>query len=315
MTNTQKISIVIPAYKSALTLPPLLASLEATLIGLNAPYEIVVVDDCSPDDTWDVLKQLTFKYNFMKIIRLSRNSGQHKAILCGFNNVTGDIIVTMDDDMQNPPSEIPKLIEPLSRGYDLSIGSYAEKKHGWFKNLSGSLIDFTQKRIFKLPSSFKLTSFRAIKRFIIDNIISMNNIYPYITSMLLYNTNNCINVEVEHHKRLAGKSNYNLKRGLTLALNLWLNYSYYPLYFVMTLCGLSLFVGLGFAISAIWQAFTSETTSGWASLIVTISFFNSLVLLALVIHGLYLSRLANSNHSFFISEKRESDDHGSGKND
>jgi hypothetical protein len=131
--------------------------------------------------------------------------------------------------------------------------------------------------------------------------------------MLLYNTNKCVNVEVEHHKRLAGKSNYNLKRGLTLALNLWLNYSNYPLYFVMTLCGLSLLLGAGFAISAVWQALTSETTSGWASLIVTISFFNSLVLLALVIHGAFLSRLANSNRSFFVSEKLESGGQGPGE--
>ncbi|MDR0548498.1 MAG: glycosyltransferase family 2 protein [Deltaproteobacteria bacterium] len=303
MTITQKISVVVPAYKSAQTLPTLVQGLEATLTALGHPFEVIIVDDCSPDDTWSVLSQLAQTHQFLKAIRLARNGGQHKAILCGFSRVTGDIVVTMDDDLQNPPSEIPKLIEPLFSGYDLAIGSYINKNHSTFKNLSGAFVDFTQRRIFNLPADFKLTSFRAIKRFIIDNVNKMNNYYPYITSMLLYNTNKYINVEVEHHKRLAGKSNYNLKRSLALTLNLWLNYSNYPLYFVVTLCVLSLFLGLGFAATVVWQALTSETTSGWASLIVTISFFNSLVLLALVVHSVYLSRLANSDSSFFISEK------------
>jgi glycosyltransferase involved in cell wall biosynthesis len=305
--KTQKISVVVPAYKSALTLPALVAALETTLTEMGHPFEIIIIDDCSPDDTWAVLLELAQNNQGLKIIRLARNGGQHKALLCGFGHVTGDIVVTMDDDLQNPPQEIPKLIEPLFRGYDLAIGSYVNKNHSAFKNLSGAFVDFTQRRIFNLPPKFKLTSFRAIRRFVIDNVNKMGNFYPYITSMLLYNTNRYINVEVEHHRRLTGKSNYNLKRSLALTLNLWLNYSFYPLYFVVSLCVLSLFLGLGFAVSVVWQALTSATTSGWASLIVTISFFNSLVLLALVVHSVYLSRLTHNNSSFFISEKSESD--------
>jgi glycosyltransferase involved in cell wall biosynthesis len=305
--NKPEISVIIPTYKSSSNIGILIEKLVQILISIKKPYEIIIVDDGSPDNTWDILKNLINTHKFLKIFRLARNRGQHTALLCGFYKCNGNIIITMDDDLQNPPEEIPKLIEPLYNGYDLSIASYTNKNHPFFKNLCGSIVDFTQKRIFNLPYSFKLTSFRAIKYFIIENILKMDNFYPYITSMILHSTTNYINVPTEHHKRLSGKSNYNFKKNLTLALNLWLNYSSYPLYFVILLCSFSLFFCLIFTIYVIWQALTIETTSGWASLMVVISFFNSLILLSLVIHSIFLSRNNINNKSLFlVSEILES---------
>jgi glycosyltransferase involved in cell wall biosynthesis len=263
---------------------------------------VIIVDDASPDGTWATLKQLAREYNFLKIVRLMKNTGQHKAILCGFTKVDGDIVITMDDDLQNPPEEIPKLINRLNEGYDLVIGSYVSKKHPASRNLFGAFIDYSQRRIFCLPDNFKLTSFRAISRNVIDNVLQMSSVYPYITSMLLVNTNKIANVEVEHQPREVGHSNYTFKRGLNLALNLWLNYSSYPLYLVMMLCLFSFILAIGFSFYVIGQALMANTTSGWASLVVIISFFNSLLLLCLLVHSIYLSRLVNGNLKFSIGD-------------
>jgi glycosyltransferase involved in cell wall biosynthesis len=298
----QKISVVIPAYKSEKTLPVLVKRIHDVMESNNYLFEVIIVDDASPDNTWKVLTQLKIEYDFLKIVRLMINIGQHKAILCGFSLVEGDIIITMDDDLQNPPEEIPILINELNKGYDLVIGSYLYKQHTITKNLFGSLIDYSQKRIFNLPKNFKLTSFRAIRRNVVNNISQMNSVYPYITSMLLDNTSKIANVQVEHHPRLSGKSNYTFKRGLSLALNLWLNYSSYPLYLVILLCLFSFIFTIGFALYVIWLVIMTETTSGWASLIVTISFFNALILLCLVVHSVYLSRINNKNFNFPIGE-------------
>jgi glycosyltransferase involved in cell wall biosynthesis len=297
-----KISVVIPAYKSELTIAELISRLNIVLKANNYEFEVIIVDDASPDGTWQVLAKLSNEYDFLKIVRLMRNSGQHQAILCGFSLVEGDIIITMDDDLQNPPEEIPKLIEEINKGYDLIIGAYKSKQHSTSKNLFGSFIDFTQRKIFNLPNNFKLTSFRAIKRNIIDNIKQMSTCYPYITSMLLANTSNIGNIEVDHHPRLVGKSNYTFKRGFSLALNLWLNYSSYPLYLVTLLCSFSFLFTIVFSSYVVWQTLTHETTSGWASLIVTISFFNALILLCLVVNSIFLTRIVNRNFSFPIGD-------------
>jgi glycosyltransferase involved in cell wall biosynthesis len=299
------ISIVIPAYNSELTLPDLIRRLDTVLSGMNRDFEVIVVNDASPDGTWEALKKLNSEYDFLKIIRLMKNSGQHKAILCGFSQAQGDIVVTMDDDLQNPPEDVPKLIAAVDGGLDLAIGSYESKQHSSSRNFFGSIIDFTQRRIFSLPSNFKLTSFRAVRRSVIDNVLQMSSVYPYVTSMLLANAGRIGNVPVEHHQRNIGKSNYTIKRSVSLALNLWLNYSSYPLYFVATICMASFLFAVIFSSYVIWQAMTSLTTSGWASTIVIVAFFNALVLLCLVIHSIYLSRLVNRNFNFSIGESIE----------
>ncbi|MDR1040208.1 MAG: glycosyltransferase family 2 protein [Deltaproteobacteria bacterium] len=288
------VSVVIPAYRSEAVLPVLLGRLEMALSGLGYPFEVVIVDDASPDDTWYVLKKLASTRPFLRIVRLMKNCGQHRAILCGMSLTRGDRIVTMDDDLQNPPEEIPRLLSALDEGYDLAIASYGEKMHSASRNLFGSFVDFTQKRIFSLPASFKLTSFRAFTRPVAEGALAMPSGRPYITSMLLSSTDRLKNVETEHSPRTFGKSNYTLKRGLSLCLDLWLTYSSYPLYLVMTLCILSLLFAASFAGIAAWQAITTDTTSGWASQIVTISFFSALILMSLTVHGVYLSRMAGA---------------------
>lgn len=303
------ISVVIPAYRSSGTLPELLERIEKTLTPLASSFEVVVVEDGSPDDTWSVLKTLKQGRAYLKIARLSKNSGQHNAILCGFSLAKGDIVVTMDDDLQNPPEDIPKLVEAVESGYDLAIGAYDSKKHSKGRNKGGEFIDSIQRRIFNLPSDFQLTSFRAARKSIIDNVVSMGTTFPYITSMLFSHTERYVNVPVKHMPRTVGKSNYTLKKAFRLALNLLLNYSSYPLYLVMALCLSAFAVATALAFMVLWQFFTTGALVGWPSTIVSISFFSGLTLLALVVQGFYLARLTHqltrSGSTFTIGELQE----------
>lgn len=181
-----------------------------------------------PDNSWEVLKMLKQGHEkVLKIVRLQVNSGQHDAILCGFSMVTGDVVITMDDDLQNPPEEISKLIGTLEGGYDLVIGAYDSKKHSTARNLSGKIIDWIQRRIFNLPSDFQLTSFRAIRGSVVTHVNGMHGTFPYITSMLFANASKYKNVPVRHDPMRFGASNYNLKRSLLLTTKLIFSYSPY----------------------------------------------------------------------------------------
>jgi glycosyltransferase involved in cell wall biosynthesis len=305
-----KISVVVPVYRSKDSLPILVERLVAQLGTMGHPFEIVLIDDHSPDESWSVLRRLKARHQQLKIVRLLRNRGQHNAILCGLSLVTGDIIITMDDDLQNPPEEIPKLVEAIEQGYDLAIGAYDLKKHGQLRNIGGGLVDHVQRRIFDLPPDFQLTSFRAIRRIVVDHVNKMAGAFPYVTSMLLSHTSSYVNVPVRHEPRQFGRSNYSVKRSFLLALNLLLTYSDYPLCFVGLLCSLAFLASVGFGLYIFGRVlFFGSFAPGWASTVVILAFFNSLILLAQVILGIYVSRInqqvTRSCVSFSIGELYE----------
>src|SRR5215475_12392761 len=300
------ISVVVPAYRSSESLPVLIEQLEEVLNRARQNFEIIVVDDSSPDDTWETLKRLKQSRPRLKVIRLLRNSGQHNALLCGFSLAQGSIVVTMDDDLQNPPEEVLKLIAAIRAGYDLAIGAYPAKQHSAARNLGGRLVDNVLRRIFHLPAAFQLTSFRAARKVVVDNVLAMGGVFPYVTSMLLSHTSRYVNVPVRHEPRRFGRSNYNLKRSFLLAFNLLLSYSPYPLYLVVSLCFAAFAFSLGISAWVLFRSVAGSTMPGWASTVIAISFFNAWILLALVIHGLYLSRmnqqLTRSRVGFTIGE-------------
>lgn len=291
-SDARKISVVVPVYNSAASVRLLIDGLVQVFEPTGRPYEIILVDDCSPDDAWTVLQRAKEDHGaVVKIARLLKNSGQHNAILCGFSLVSGDIVVTMDDDLQNPPEEALKLIESIDQGYDLAIGSYGVKQHGRLRNAGGGFIDSLQRRIFGLPRDFQLTSFRAARRVVVDHAAQMGGVFPYVTSMLFAHASKYTNVPVRHEPRRFGRSNYNFKRSLSLSANLILSYSSYPLYFVGGLCFLAFLFSILFGSTVLFRALVAGTSvPGWASTIVIVSFFNALVLACLLIFGIYLSR-------------------------
>jgi|WetSurMetagenome_2_1015567.scaffolds.fasta_scaffold00781_4 polyisoprenyl-phosphate glycosyltransferase len=288
-----KISIVIPVYRSAESLPILVQRIISVMTDTEREYEVILVDDFSPDNSWEVLKSLKHQYrNHLIIIRLCTNSGQHNAILCGFSQVTGDIVITMDDDLQNPPEEIPNLVKAVDTGYDLVIGEYDSKKHGGMRNSMGGMIDTLQRWMFKLPSNFQLTSFRAIKRSVVDLVRQMGGTFPYITCMLFSNAASYVNVLVRHEPRRFGHSNYNIKRSLLLAANLLISYSPYPIYLVGFLCALAFLFCAMFGIITLLEVLLHGTSvPGWASTVLIVTGFNAITLLALLIALIYIVRI------------------------
>jgi len=304
------VSVIIPAYCSSKSLPELVSRVFNVLTNYGCTFEIIIVDDASPDDTWQVLKELKINYPHLKILRLLKNAGQHNAILCGFSFVKGEVIITMDDDLQNPPEEIPKILDAILLGYDIAIGAYDIKQHSASRNLGGKLIDYIQKRIFHLPKDFHLTSFRGIRKVVVDNVLQMGGVYPYVTSMLLSHTKRYVNVPVHHAPRAFGKSQYKILGIVRLAFNLLFNYTYYPLYFIISLCIIALGTSFGLGVFVFWKGVINNGhVPGWASTLFTISFFSGLIILILVIHSIFLHRInqqiTRSRLNFTISEMHE----------
>jgi glycosyltransferase involved in cell wall biosynthesis len=308
-TGSDLISIVIPAYQSSVSLPILIVQLEGVLDALGQEFEIIVVDDGSPDRTWETLRTLKQAHPRLRIARLVRNSGQHNATLCGFGLARGSIVVTMDDDLQNPAEELPKLIAAIHDGYDLAIGAYGRSGRRLGRNLGGELIDALQRRMFGLPPEFQLTSFRAVRKAVVDNALSMGGVFPYITAMLLSHTSRVVNVPVRHEPRPFGRSNYNLTRSGLLACNLLLSYSRYPLYLLAALCCISVAFSIGVGTWVLWLRLVGTTLPGWASTVIVMSVFNGAILLALVVHGLYLfqitQQISRSRVGYTIGELHE----------
>lgn len=287
------VSVVIPVYRSGRSLPELIVRLSKILDSFGGTNEIILVDDSSPDDTWSVLQDLKAQRpSLLRIVRLARNSGQHNAILCGFSMARGDIVVTMDDDLQNPPEEIPNLLAPIRKGYDLAIGAYDSKKHSGVRNAGGGMIDALLRRMYALPPDFQLTSFRAIRNTVVRSVCGMGGSFPYVTAMLLANTSKCLNVPVRHDVRKYGNSNYNLRRSFRLAANLIFSYTSYPLYAIAAMSALAFLFAAVFGTFVLISAVLSGTSvAGWASTIVIISFFQGLLLFCMAILALYVSRI------------------------
>lgn len=309
------VSIVIPVYRGEKALPELVERLEKTLQETTRSFEVIFVDDRSPDKSWRVLKTLKAEKSvargWMRLVRLLKNAGQHNALLCGLSRATGDIVITMDDDLQHPPEELPKLMAPLleDEDVDLVVGSYPAEARQGVSILGGRMIDATLRRIFKLPSTFVLTSLRAMRGVVAREAAQMTGAYPYVTAMVLSHSTTCRNVEVIHKPRSHGVSNYSFMKNARLSFNLLLNYSSYPLYAMATLCIVSLTVFGGLAVWVLKISLARETVPGWASTFVTLSFSNTVITLSLFIMFLYVvrmsSQIARSRISYAIAETDE----------
>ena len=302
-----KISIVVPVYNSENIVSQTVEEIikESEKSRLN--FEIILVNDGSKDNSWSVIKNLALNHKQVKAINLIKNFGQHNAVLCGFQHSTGDFVVTMDDDMQNPPSEIIKLVNKIEEGdYDLVFGKFREKKHPFYRKLGSKLINYLNEKIFKKPKEITLTNFRIIRKDVIKRVLSHNTAYPYIPGLLLMYSTNVANVMVEHHERAEGKSNYTLKKILSLMSNLLINYSSFPLKVLSTIgilvSGISFFLGLYYLISGL---IGGTQVPGWTTLVVLISFLGGFIIILLGLIGEYLSRILDqiaNQKSYYIKE-------------
>jgi glycosyltransferase involved in cell wall biosynthesis len=299
-------SIVIPVYNSARTIGPLVERLIAVL-RVDA-LQIVLVNDGSVDDSDAACRAVSARYpGTVTYVRLSRNFGEHNAVMAGLHHARGDYVVIMDDDCQNPPEEVPRLIDhAASQGYDIVYTYSARKHHHWIRNLGSRLHDRVATFMLEKPPDLYLSSFKCLSRFIVGEILQYRGPYPYVDGLALRCTRNIGTIQVQHEPRREGRSNYTLHKLLRLWLNMFVNFSVMPLR-ISTLLGLAGSVlGLVLGIQVVVERIARpDVPVGWASVMVAILLFSGVQLVLLGVLGEYLGRLfltENQTPQFVVRE-------------
>lgn len=287
-------SIVIPCYKSSHTIREAVELTAAKMEELGkTPYEFILVDDCSPDggETLCVLKELADEYEYVNVVELAQNAGQHNAIMAGLNYAAGDVIIGMDDDLQTHPSQLPYLFEAFDQGYDIVYGHYPQKHHSAFRNF-GSWVNYTSVRILiGKPKDLKTSSFWIIRKFVRDYVVEYKSQYTHLQGLFLRTTRNIASVPIEHFDRGYGQSGYTFKKLISLWSNI-MGYSIVPLR-IATRAGVffSLLSMLGALAVILLKIFKPSSHVGWYSTMVAVCFFSGIIMLFLGMIGEYLGRM------------------------
>jgi len=286
------ISLVIPTYKGAKTLPTLIE--ELMIIFKNHKIEIIIVNDFSPDTTHEDVMLLLDKYpNKITYLKLSKNFGEHSATMAGLRHSEGNLIVIMDDDGQNPPEEAYKLAEfSLKSEYDVIFTKYQIKKDSFIRNLMSKIANISAQIILKKPKEIYFSSFKAIKRNIVDEIIKYEGAFPYIDGLLLSITSNIGSFEVIHKERKQGKSSYNIYKLAKHYSNLIINFSTIPIH-LFSVLGLIITIISFLVIIAIVieKMINPNVPIGYSTLISVLIFFSGVQLLFLGVIGEYVGKI------------------------
>lgn len=304
----KNISIVIPVYNAEKTIE----SLCKTLIDLYSEryfLEIVLVNDNSRDSTDIICRRLheTFR-EIVTYIRLARNFSEHNAVMAGLNSARGDLCVIMDDDFQNPPEEVDRLIAEADKGYDVVYTEYPEKKDSFFRNMGSIFNDRMANIILHKPAGLYLSSFKIMNRFLVDEVIKYTGPDPYIDAIILRSTSSISSIIVRHDKRQHGESGYTFRKLVSLWGNMVLSYSLIPLRIlgivgmVMTIVGV--YVAGGALLDDLLPSRVDPTEIQMLTAITT--FFRGLQMLAISVVGEYIGRIylsLNSDPQFVVREK------------
>ena len=288
------LSVVIPVYNAADCLQELYDRLTAVLEDISVSYEIILVDDASPDDSWNVMRELHTRDPRVKIIQQMRNFGQHKAVLCGMQYAKGEFVITMDDDLQHPPEEVPKLVEAIRKDdkLDVVIGAYEVKQHAWFRNLGTSTINAVTSYVFNKDSDLKLTSFRAIRQCVVREVVKDRTDCPRIGQILLLTTGRIANVSVRHDPRERGRSGYTFRRLVSDALDNILSNSSFPLQVVSYMGFACSFLSVVLGVLYLCKyLFVGVKITGWTTIVLLLLFFFGLLFFSLGVVGEYLIRI------------------------
>lgn len=288
---TRELSVVIPVYNGAATVAAVVESLLRELD--DVLLEIILVNDGSPDRSEEVCEKLALRHTQrVKYVELARNYSEHNAVLAGLRYTAGAYIVVVDDDNQNPASEVRKLFEEIRKGFDVVYSCYGVKKHVWWRNLGSDFNNLVATIMLRKPRDLYLSSFKIMNRFVVDCLGAFTNPHPYIDGLIFQVTDRIGRVQVEHRQRVDGRSNYTLRRLVSLWLNMFTNFSILPLRlatwigFVISVFGL----GLGLAIVAEKIA-NPALPMGYPSLMVSVLVIGGIQCFLLGMLGEYLGRM------------------------
>lgn len=300
------LSIIIPVYNSEKTIETVVIKLDEVL-KKHINYEVILVNDGSKDNSYNMCKELANKFKNIKFINLSKNFGQHNAILAGLHFATGEYIVFMDDDLQTPPEELSKLINKIREGYDVVYANYLEKKHSFFRNIGTRINNLMAEIMLGKPKNLDTSSYFIIRKYIAKELLKYEGPYPYLAGLIFRSTDNVAKVEITHNERSAGKSNYSFLKLFKLWLNGFTNFSIKPLRVSFFLGILLSLVGFLFIIGLVIRRFVDPNVFiGWTSIIVTILFFSGIQLILVGLAGEYIGRVflsQNKQPQYIIKEK------------
>lgn len=288
-----KISFVIPCYRSSKTIRTVVDEIKDKMATMPSyEYEVILVNDCSPDNTFEVIREICAENSNVIGIDHTRNFGQHAALMAGYHYVSGDIIVCMDDDGQTPANEVDKLLAKIDEGYDVVYAKYEHKQHSIFRNVGSVFNKKLTEVMLEAPKELYISSYFAARRFIIDEVLRYKNAYPYVIGLILRATKNICNVPVSHRERLEGKSGYSLRKLIALWVNGFTSFSVIPLRIATYTGSLVAFAGFIYAIvTIIRKLLDPDIPVGWSSTFSTILIIGGFILLVLGMIGEYVGRI------------------------
>ena len=288
------VSFVIPCYRSAATVSAVVEEINSTMAALpNYDHEIILVNDCSPDNTFSVIEGLARADKRITAVDLAKNFGQHAAIMAGLHHSRGDYIVCLDDDGQTPADEVGKLLAKLEEGYDVVYASYGHhKQHSFFRNFGSWLNGKMTEIMLSKPKELSLTSYFAAQRFIIDEMLRYEHCFPYVMGLVLRSTKSICNVPVNHRQRQEGHSGYTLSKLLNLWMNGFTSFSIKPLRLATYMGCLTALIGFIYAIIIVIRYFTVHMAPmGWSSTTALLLIVGGIILLVLGLVGEYVGRI------------------------
>ncbi len=304
---SQLVSFVIPCYRSAETIKKVIDEIDRTMEKLDQyRYEIVLVNDCSPDNTFEVIRGICAKRKDICGVNLARNFGQHAALMAGFHYVQGDVVVCLDDDGQTPADEVGKLLSKIEEGYDAVYARYEHKQHSAFRNFGSRVNEWMARVMIGKPKELYVSSYFAVKRFIVEEMLRYVNPYPYVIGLVLRATNRIANVDVNHRERETGSSGYTVGKLFALWFNGFTAFSIKPLRMAMIMGVFVAMAGFLYGIyTVIKKLVNPDVVIGFSSLMSAIVFIGGMMMVMLGIIGEYIGRIyisMNNSPQYVVRE-------------
>lgn len=288
-------SVVVPVFNSERIVGRTIETIVSTFTDAGLQFELILVNDGSSDRSWDVIAEHARTNPHVVALNLLRNYGQHHANLAGMRESRGDYVITMDDDLQNPPDQALLLIDEAMQGRDLVFGRFETKRASALRRLGSRAIGLMNRRIFGQPTDLTVSNFRVLRRDVVERICASRTAHPYITGQALLYSSNRANVLVRHDVRAEGKSTYSIGRIVRLVVTIMFSYSSFPLR-AAALVGFLIAV-LAFLLGAVYLVrgiFVQAPIPGWTTLVVLLAFFNGVTIALLSMLGEYVVRTLNS---------------------
>jgi glycosyltransferase involved in cell wall biosynthesis len=305
-------SVVVPVYNSEPIVGRTIEAIIDFFEGKGWRFELVLVNDGSSDGSWPIIQDAAEQDSRVIAINLLKNYGQHSANLCGFRQTSGDYVITMDDDLQNPPSEIRHLVEKaVLGGHDVVFGRFDKKKAPWYRAAGSRVIAMINRRVFAQPAGLTVSNFRILDRKVVDRICNSRSAFPYITGQALLFSSNRANVDVHQDPRPEGKSNYNAFKIASLVTRVLFSYSIAPLRIIALIGAAIAVLSFGFGVVFLIRGLTTGAgVQGWTSTVALLSFLNGTIILMLSMLGEYLVRTLNQvseYQPYYVTESVNAD--------